>query len=68
MICGYTCEDLASMFKELKTLGVMVKDLTDKLRKVVRSFLFFCLDMLLFVKSTFKIRLISHVLIKCTAF
>lgn len=37
MICGYTCDDLASMFKELKTLGVMVKDLTDKLRKVVRT-------------------------------
>ncbi|KAI5611298.1 thrombospondin-1 isoform X2, partial [Silurus asotus] len=34
MICGYSCEDFASMFKELKTLGVMVKDLTDKLRKV----------------------------------
>lgn len=67
MICGYTCEDLASMFKELKTLGVMVKDLTDKLRKVVRSFLFFCLDML-FVKSTFKIRLFSHVFIEFTAF
>lgn len=42
MICGYTCEDLASMFKELKTLGVMVKDLSDKLRKVVRKFLFVC--------------------------
>lgn len=38
MICGYTCEDLTSMFKELKTLGVMVKDLTDKLRKVVSFF------------------------------
>lgn len=29
------------MFKELKTLGVMVKDLTDKLRKVVSTFFFF---------------------------
>ncbi|TSK57997.1 Thrombospondin-1 [Bagarius yarrelli] len=34
MICGYTCDDLTGMFKELKTLGVMVKDLTDKLRKM----------------------------------
>lgn len=36
MICGFTCDDLAAMFKELKTLGVVVRDLSDQLNKVVR--------------------------------
>lgn len=40
LICGYTCDDLTGMFKELKTLGVMVKDLTNMLRKVVRSYIY----------------------------
>ena len=39
MICGFTCDDLAAMFKELKTLGVVVRDLSDQLNKVVRRLL-----------------------------
>lgn len=34
-ICGFSCEDLASMFKELKGLGVVVKQLSNELRQVV---------------------------------
>ncbi|CAB1339848.1 unnamed protein product [Coregonus sp. 'balchen'] len=34
MICGFSCEDLAGMFKELKGLGVVVKELSNELRKV----------------------------------
>ncbi|CDQ92366.1 unnamed protein product [Oncorhynchus mykiss] len=37
MICGFSCEDLAGMFKELKGLGVVVKELSNELRKVVRK-------------------------------
>ncbi|XP_072545873.1 thrombospondin-1-like isoform X2 [Salminus brasiliensis] len=33
-ICGFSCEDLASMFKELKGLGVVVKQLSNELRQV----------------------------------
>uniref|UniRef100_A0A3Q3LB01 Thrombospondin-1-like n=1 Tax=Mastacembelus armatus TaxID=205130 RepID=A0A3Q3LB01_9TELE len=36
-ICGFSCEDIASMFKELKGLGVVVKQLSNELRKVVSS-------------------------------
>lgn len=36
MVCGFSCEDLISMFKELKGLGVVVKDLSNKLRQLVR--------------------------------
>lgn len=36
-VCGFSCEDIASMFKELKGLGVVVKQLSDELRKVVSS-------------------------------
>uniref|UniRef100_A0AAR2JR80 Thrombospondin 1b n=1 Tax=Pygocentrus nattereri TaxID=42514 RepID=A0AAR2JR80_PYGNA len=36
MICGFSCDDLASMFKELKGLGVVVQELSNELRKVVR--------------------------------
>uniref|UniRef100_A0A673IVJ1 Thrombospondin-1 n=1 Tax=Sinocyclocheilus rhinocerous TaxID=307959 RepID=A0A673IVJ1_9TELE len=35
MICGFSCEDLAAMFKELKGLGVVVQELSNELRKVV---------------------------------
>uniref|UniRef100_A0A8C8FI28 Thrombospondin-1 n=1 Tax=Oncorhynchus tshawytscha TaxID=74940 RepID=A0A8C8FI28_ONCTS len=31
MICGFSCEDLAGMFKELKGLGVVVKELSNEL-------------------------------------
>lgn len=34
-VCGFSCEDIAGMFKELKGLGVVVKQLSDDLRKVV---------------------------------
>ncbi|KAL7888340.1 hypothetical protein AOLI_G00033140 [Acnodon oligacanthus] len=34
MICGFSCDDLASMFKELKGLGVVVQELSNELRKV----------------------------------
>uniref|UniRef100_A0A7N9AUD5 Thrombospondin 1b n=1 Tax=Mastacembelus armatus TaxID=205130 RepID=A0A7N9AUD5_9TELE len=37
MVCGFSCEDLLSMFKELKGLGVVVKELSHELRKLVRS-------------------------------
>uniref|UniRef100_A0A6Q2XMY7 Thrombospondin-1 n=1 Tax=Esox lucius TaxID=8010 RepID=A0A6Q2XMY7_ESOLU len=34
MICGFSCEDLAGMFKEMKGLAVVVKELSNELRKV----------------------------------
>lgn len=37
MVCGFSCEDLLSMFKELKGLGVVVKELSNELRKLVRK-------------------------------
>ena len=36
-VCGFSCEDIAGMFKELKGLGVVVKQLSHELRKVVSS-------------------------------
>jgi len=36
MVCGFSCEDLVSMFKELKGLGVVVKELSSELRQMVR--------------------------------
>ncbi|XP_056249535.1 thrombospondin-1-like [Seriola aureovittata] len=33
-VCGFSCEDIASMFKELKGLGVIVKNLKNDLEKV----------------------------------
>ncbi|XP_060789941.1 thrombospondin-1-like [Neoarius graeffei] len=33
-ICGFSCEDLAGMFKELKGLGVVVKQLSNQLHQV----------------------------------
>lgn len=36
-VCGLSCEDIASMFKELRGLGVVVKKLSIDLRKVVSS-------------------------------
>uniref|UniRef100_A0A671WSE7 Thrombospondin-1 n=1 Tax=Sparus aurata TaxID=8175 RepID=A0A671WSE7_SPAAU len=36
-VCGFSCEDIASMFKELKGLGVVVKQLSNELSKVVSS-------------------------------
>uniref|UniRef100_A0A669B8Q0 Thrombospondin 1b n=1 Tax=Oreochromis niloticus TaxID=8128 RepID=A0A669B8Q0_ORENI len=41
MVCGFSCEDLLSMFKELKGLGVVVKELSTELRKL----LFYCLPL-----------------------
>uniref|UniRef100_A0A4W6ETJ0 Thrombospondin 1 n=1 Tax=Lates calcarifer TaxID=8187 RepID=A0A4W6ETJ0_LATCA len=32
-VCGFSCEHIASMFKELKGLGVVVKQLSNELRK-----------------------------------
>lgn len=37
MICGFSCEDLISMFKELKSLGVVVKELSNDLRQLVSN-------------------------------
>lgn len=37
MVCGFSCEDLISMFKELKILGVVVKELSNDLRQLVRE-------------------------------
>lgn len=37
MICGFSCEDLISMFKELKSLGVVVKELSNELRQLVSN-------------------------------
>lgn len=37
MVCGFSCEDLTSMFKELKSLGVVVKEVTNELRQLVRT-------------------------------
>lgn len=34
-VCGFSCSDIVSMFKELKGLGVVVKKLSNDLRKVV---------------------------------
>lgn len=34
-VCGFTCEDLDSMFRELKGLGLVVKQLSNELREVV---------------------------------
>eukprot|EP00064_Thunnus_orientalis_P001305 superscaffoldBa00000088_g1307 len=34
MVCGFSCEDLVSMFKELKGLGVVVKELSNELRQL----------------------------------
>ncbi|XP_056282725.1 thrombospondin-1-like [Pseudoliparis swirei] len=33
-VCGFSCEDIAGMFKELKGLGVVVKQLSTELRRV----------------------------------
>ncbi|XP_073682628.1 thrombospondin-1 [Garra rufa] len=33
-ICGFSCDDLSSMFKELKGLGMVVKQLSNELRQV----------------------------------
>uniref|UniRef100_A0AAY4BU61 Thrombospondin 1a n=1 Tax=Denticeps clupeoides TaxID=299321 RepID=A0AAY4BU61_9TELE len=32
-VCGFSCEDLASMFKEVKGLGLVVKQLSNELRE-----------------------------------
>lgn len=37
MVCGFSCEDLISMFKELRSLGVVVKELSNELRQMVRK-------------------------------
>uniref|UniRef100_A0A8D3DE77 Thrombospondin-1-like n=1 Tax=Scophthalmus maximus TaxID=52904 RepID=A0A8D3DE77_SCOMX len=36
-VCGFSCEDISSMFKELRGIGVVVKQLSHKLSKVVSS-------------------------------
>ncbi|MED6248128.1 thrombospondin-1-like [Girardinichthys multiradiatus] len=33
-VCGFSCEDIASMFKELRGLNVIVKQLSNELQKV----------------------------------
>uniref|UniRef100_A0A674BDP3 Thrombospondin-1 n=1 Tax=Salmo trutta TaxID=8032 RepID=A0A674BDP3_SALTR len=33
-VCGFSCEDITSMFKELKGLGVVVKQLSNELNRV----------------------------------
>uniref|UniRef100_A0A8D2ZY13 Thrombospondin-1 n=1 Tax=Scophthalmus maximus TaxID=52904 RepID=A0A8D2ZY13_SCOMX len=33
-VCGFSCEDISSMFKELRGIGVVVKQLSHKLSKV----------------------------------
>uniref|UniRef100_A0A3B5KTK0 Thrombospondin 1b n=1 Tax=Xiphophorus couchianus TaxID=32473 RepID=A0A3B5KTK0_9TELE len=37
MVCGFSCEDLISMFKELKGLGVVVKELSNELRQLTNE-------------------------------
>ncbi|CAL8295148.1 unnamed protein product [Arctogadus glacialis] len=34
-VCGFSCDDISGMFKELKGLGVVVKQLSEALHKVV---------------------------------
>ncbi|XP_062378705.1 thrombospondin-1-like [Sardina pilchardus] len=36
-VCGFTCDDLNSMFNELKGLGLMVKKLTNELHEVTKD-------------------------------
>uniref|UniRef100_A0A3B3W1U0 Thrombospondin-1 n=1 Tax=Poecilia latipinna TaxID=48699 RepID=A0A3B3W1U0_9TELE len=36
-VCGFSCEDITSMFKELRGLNVIVKQLSNELQKVVSS-------------------------------
>uniref|UniRef100_A0A8C6PK97 Thrombospondin-1 n=1 Tax=Nothobranchius furzeri TaxID=105023 RepID=A0A8C6PK97_NOTFU len=36
-VCGFSCDDIASMFKELRGLNVIVKRLSNELEKVVSS-------------------------------
>uniref|UniRef100_A0A674BAD9 Thrombospondin 1 n=1 Tax=Salmo trutta TaxID=8032 RepID=A0A674BAD9_SALTR len=36
-VCGFSCEDITSMFKELKGLGVIVKQLSNELNRVVST-------------------------------
>uniref|UniRef100_A0A6Q2YXZ7 Thrombospondin-1 n=1 Tax=Esox lucius TaxID=8010 RepID=A0A6Q2YXZ7_ESOLU len=36
-VCGFSCEDIASMFKELKGLGVVVKQLSNELSRVTQE-------------------------------
>uniref|UniRef100_A0A8C8JFF5 Thrombospondin-1 n=1 Tax=Oncorhynchus tshawytscha TaxID=74940 RepID=A0A8C8JFF5_ONCTS len=36
-VCGFSCEDITSMFKELKGLGVVVKQLSNELNRVVST-------------------------------
>uniref|UniRef100_A0AAY4BV54 Thrombospondin-1 n=1 Tax=Denticeps clupeoides TaxID=299321 RepID=A0AAY4BV54_9TELE len=36
-VCGFSCEDLASMFKEVKGLGLVVKQLSNELREVTKD-------------------------------
>lgn len=36
-VCGFSCEDIAGIFKELRGLGAVVKQLSNELHKVVRS-------------------------------
>lgn len=36
-VCGLSCEDIASMFNELRGIGVVVKKLSIDLHKVVSS-------------------------------
>uniref|UniRef100_A0A3P9Q5C3 Thrombospondin-1 n=1 Tax=Poecilia reticulata TaxID=8081 RepID=A0A3P9Q5C3_POERE len=38
-VCGFSCEDITSMFKELRGLNVIVKQLSNQLQKVVSSLL-----------------------------
>ncbi|MEQ2177920.1 hypothetical protein GOODEAATRI_008706, partial [Goodea atripinnis] len=44
MVCGFSCEDLISMFKELKSLGVVVKELSYELRQLMCTPRNPCLD------------------------
>uniref|UniRef100_A0A4W5NN39 Thrombospondin-1 n=1 Tax=Hucho hucho TaxID=62062 RepID=A0A4W5NN39_9TELE len=36
-VCGFSCEDITSMFKELKGLGVVVKQLSNELNRSICS-------------------------------
>ncbi|XP_058471732.1 thrombospondin-1-like [Solea solea] len=36
-VCGFSCEDIASMFKELRGLGVVVNQLSNELHKVSKE-------------------------------
>lgn len=74
MVCGFSCEDLVSMFKELKGLGVVVKELSNELRQLVRrkpsrpsAFLSVCVSVCVFTLRVCGLWSRSPPVISCPA-